>query len=363
MAYEKHIFTPLTIKSIEFKNRTWLSPMCQYSSKNGYPDDWHLVHLGSRAVGGAGLVMVEATAVTPEGRISPHDLGIWSDDHIEHFKRVSDFVKTQGAVSGIQIAHAGRKGSVSAPWLEVNPLETWQTIAPSAIAFSQDYASPKEMTHSDVSDAIQAFVSATERSLKAGFQVLELHMAHGYLMHQFLSPISNHRKDEYGGNLENRMRFPLEVARAVRGVWPNELPLFVRVSATDWAKGADELNANVPSTDSWGLFETISFSRKLKEIGIDLIDCSSGGTLPQAVIPTGPGYQVPFAETIRRESNIMTAAVGMITEPVQAETILLEQQADAIFIGREFLRNPYWSIHAARSFGIKVQNPKQYGRA
>lgn len=363
MAYERHLFTPLTIKSIEFKNRIWLSPMCQYSSKNGYPNDWHFVHLGSRAVGGAGLVMVEATAVTPEGRISPDDMGIWSDDHIGSFKRLSDFVKEQGAVSGIQIAHAGRKGSVAAPWLQEKAIEGWQTVAPSSVPFSEDYATPREMTHDDISDAIQAFVYAAKRSLKAGFQVLELHMAHGYLMHEFLSPISNMRNDEYGGSLENRMRFPLEVAQAVRKNWPSDLPLFVRISATDWAKGADELNANILNTDSWGLFESISFSRKLKDIGVDLIDCSSGGMLPNAVIPTGPGYQVPFSEAIRRDSNVMTAAVGMITEPAQAETILLEQQADAIFVGREFLRNPYLPIHAAQSLGVKTLKPKQYGRA
>lgn len=363
MAYERHLFTPLTIKGIEFKNRIWLSPMCQYSSKNGYPNDWHFVHLGSRAVGGAGLVMVEATAVAPEGRISPDDMGIWSDEHIESFRRLSDFVKSQGAVSGIQIAHAGRKGSVAAPWLQINALEKWQTIAPSSVPFSEDYATPREMTERDISGTICAFACATERSLKAGFQVLELHMAHGYLMHEFLSPISNLRTDKYGGNLENRMRFPLEVARAVRKKWPQELPLFVRISATDWAKGAGEININAPSDDSWGVFESILFARKLKEIGVDLIDCSSGGMLPNAVIPTGPGYQVPFAEAIRRDSKIKTAAVGMITDPAQAETILLEQQADAIFVGREFLRNPYLPIHAAHCLGVKAQKPQQYGRA
>jgi len=363
MANEKHLFAPLNIKSIEFKNRLWLSPMCQYSSKNGYPTDWHFVHLGSRAVGGAGLVMVEATAVTPEGRISPNDMGIWSDDHIESFKRLSDFIKSQGAVSGIQIAHAGRKGSVAAPWLQIDAEEKWKTIAPSSIPFAEGYATPREMTERDISDTIQSFICAAERSLKAGFQVLELHMAHGYLMHEFLSPISNLRKDEYGGCLENRMRFPLEVAQAVRNKWPAELPLFVRISATDWAKETDELNANAANADSWGLFESITFSHKLKEIGVDLIDCSSGGMLPNAAIPTGPGYQVPFAEVIRERANIMTAAVGMITDPLQAETILLEQQADAIFVGREFLRNPYLPLHAAQTLGVKAQKPKQYGRA
>lgn len=363
MPNEKRLFTPLTIKSLTFKNRIWLSPMCQYSGHDGYPTDWHYVHLGSRAVGGAGLVMVEATAVTPEGRISPQDLGLWSDDHIAKFKHISDFLKSQGAVTGIQIAHAGRKGSVGAPWLSASPIDAWQTIAPSAIAFSEGYKTPREMTENDIDEVRHAFVCAAERSIKAGFQVLELHMAHGYLMHQFLSPISNTRSDRYGGCLENRMRFPLELAQAVRHVWPDELPLFVRISATDWFDAVTDLHAPAPSAASWGLFESIVFSKKLKDIGVDLIDCSSGGTLPNATIPTGPGYQVPFSEIIRRESTMMTAAVGMITVPLQAETILLEKQADAIFIGREFLRNPYWPIDAARALGVESQRPKQYGRA
>lgn len=365
MMQEKQLFTPLAIKKIQFKNRIWVSPMCQYSSIDGHSNDWHIVHLGSRAVGGAGLVMMEATAVTPDGRISTDDMGIWSDDHIEGHKRLTHFIKNQGAISGIQIAHAGRKGSTSAPWHDAahEMSNQWQTIAPSPIPFKPEGQVPREMTHDDIADVTQAFVFAAQRSLEAGFQLLELHMAHGYLMHQFLSPISNQRRDEYGGNLINRMRFPLEIAHAVRSVWPEDLPLFVRISATDWAGSADELNFKNPIPGAWGLCESITFCNKLKEIGVDLIDCSSGGTLPNAIIPTGPGYQIPFAEAIRREVNIMTAGVGIITEPFQAESILVERQADAIFLGREFLRNPYWPIHAAQSLGVEFQRPEQYGRA
>jgi len=354
------LFTSLKIKSVEIKNRVWVSPMCQYSSQNGHPTDWHFVHLGSRAVGGAGLVLVEATAVSPEGRISPDDSGIWSDDHIASFRRITDFVKTQKCVIGIQLAHAGRKGSTSAPWLGdkilLEPEGGWKTLAPSPISFKQGEISPLEMTQDDLSKVINDFENATVRSLKAGFQVIEIHMAHGYLMHGFLSPISNRRGDSFGGSLENRMRLPLQVAQSVRKKWPDELPLFVRISATDWA---DES----ATTLSWKLSDSIIFSRKLKEIGIDLVDCSSGGTLPNAEIPTGPGYQVPFSEAIRKESGILTAAVGMITEPVQAESILLEKKADAIFMARELLRDPYWPLHAARKLGIKILKPVQYGRS
>ena len=371
MPHEKNLFIPLKIKSIEIRNRTWVSPMCQYSSQDGHPTDWHFVHLGSRAVGGAGLVMVEATAVSPEGRISPDDSGIWSDDHVAGFKRISDFVKAQGATSGIQLAHAGRKGSTAAPWLGGKVLHEsergWQTVAPSAIPFDSGDPAPQEMNSEAMAKVISDFERAAARSLKAGFQVLELHMAHGYLMHEFLSPISNVRQDQYGGSLENRMRFPLEVAKAVRKIWPDELPLFARISATDWAEGPDELKAiaekRATGSKSWNLAESIIFCLRLKEAGIDLIDCSSGGTLPRAQIPVGPGYQVPFAEVIRRESGILTAAVGMITDPVQAEAILVQQQADAIFMAREFLRDPYWPARAARSLGVKIQSPKQYGRS
>ncbi len=371
MAHTTNLFVPLKIQSIEFRNRIWVSPMCQYSSRDGHPTDWHLVHLGSRALGGAGLVMVEATAVSPEGRISPDDSGIWSDEHIASFRRVADFVKAQGAVSGIQIAHAGRKGSTSAPWLGDRVLSEsergWTTLAPSGIPFRAGDPPPQEMTAEDILKAISDFEAAAVRSREAGFQVLELHMAHGYLMHEFLSPVSNRRTDEYGGSLENRLRFPLAVAKAVRNKWPAELPLFARISATDWAAGPEELDnaaaRRAPDTGAWCLADSIALSRRLKENGIDLIDCSSGGTLPDAKIPTGPGYQVPFAETIRREVEIRTAAVGMITDPVQAESILHLKQADAIFMAREFLRNPYWPRQAARAFGVKLPKPVQYGRS
>jgi 2,4-dienoyl-CoA reductase-like NADH-dependent reductase (Old Yellow Enzyme family) len=371
MTQETKLFNPLKIKSIEFKNRIWVSPMCQYSSSNGHPTDWHFVHLGSRAVGGAGLVMVEATAVSPEGRISPDDSGIWSDDHIASFKRLTDFIKERDSVAGIQIAHAGRKASTAVPWAGNKVLGEseggWQTVAPSPIPFKEGDPAPHEMDQNDIAKVISDFENAAERALKAGFQVLEIHMAHGYLMHEFLSPVSNQRQDQYGGSLENRMRLPLEIASAVRKKWPADLPLFVRISATDWAEGPAELNEvnGKPEHEpkSWKLSESVILSQKLKEAGIDLIDCSSGGNLPTAQIPMGPGYQVPFAEAIRKEVNIMTAAVGMITEPVQAETILQQQQADAVFLAREFLRNPYWPFHAAQSLGVKLQRPVQYARA
>jgi 2,4-dienoyl-CoA reductase-like NADH-dependent reductase (Old Yellow Enzyme family) len=359
MTHERHLFTPLTIREVTFKNRIWISPMCQYSSKEGHPTDWHFIHLGSRAVGGAGLVMVEATAVAPEGRISPHDSGMWSDDHILSFKRITDFIKAQGAICGIQIAHAGRKASTAAPWVGGQALSKaeggWQTIAPSPIPFKEGDPTPHEMNSVDIEKTIQDFVTATKRCLKAGFEVLELHMAHGYLMHEFLSPISNQRDDEYGGTLENRMRFPLQIAAAVREKWPHHLPLFVRISATDWVEG--------PENNAWTLGQSIVFSRELKKLGIDLIDCSSGAILPSVTIPLGPGYQVQFAEAIKKEADTMTAAVGLITEPIQAETILLQHQADAIFIARESLRNPYWPVHAARALGVRIERPDQYGRA
>ncbi len=371
MNHEPKLFTSLKIKSVEFKNRIWVSPMCQYSSQNGHPTDWHFVHLGSRAVGGAALVMIEATAVSPEGRISPDDSGIWLDEHIGSFKRLVDFAKKQGAVMGLQLAHAGRKASTSAPWLGQKVLSEsergWQTFGPSAIAFGEGERPPHEMNLEDMKKVIRDFESATERSLRAGFQVIELHMAHGYLMHSFLSPLSNQRKDNYGGSLVNRMRFPLEVARAVRNKWPNELPLFVRISATDWNDGAEELK-NITEkksfeTRAWNLAESIEFCRELKTIGVDLIDCSTGGTLQHPQIPVGPGYQVPFSEAIRRDSKVMTAAVGMITDPIQAESILFQQQADAVFLARELLRDPYWPLHAAQALGVKIKLPSQYGRA
>lgn len=349
------LFSKIKIREIEFRNRIFVSPMCQYSSKNGMADDWHLVHLGSRAVGGAGLVMTEATAVSPEGRISPADLGIWSDEHANLLKRITDFVKSQRAVAGIQLAHAGRKASTKVPWVgdgELSPEEKpWQTLAPSAVPFSDNYPKPKEMTKDDIDLVIQQFRDAARRSLMAGFQVVEIHMAHGYLLHEFLSPISNRRSDKYGGDFRNRIRLPLEVVVAIREVWPDELPLFVRISATDWIEGG------------WDLAQSVNLARELVKLGVDLIDCSSGGIAPGAKIPTAYGYQVHFSEFIRKNVGIMTGAVGMITNAIQAENILVTEQADVVFLAREFLRDPYFPLHAATVLGDDPQYPVQYLRA
>jgi len=349
------LLEPLKIREIEFGNRLWVSPMCQYSSEDGMPTDWHLVHLGSRAVGGAGLVMQEATAVSPEGRISPQDAGIWSDAHAEAYRRITKFIKENGAIAGIQIAHAGRKASTAAPWNGGKKVDEsaggWQTVAPSAIAFAEDYPMPREMNAADIEKAINDFVTAAELALKAGFEVIEIHAAHGYLLHEFLSPLSNQRTDEYGGSFENRVRLPLEVTGKVRAIVPANLPVFVRISATDWTE------------NGWDLAQSVEFCRKLKEIGVDLIDCSTGGNVPHARIPVAPGYQVPFAAEIRRQAKILTAAVGMITEPKQAEEILQKGEADAVMIARQFLREPYFPFRAARELGGEIDVPKQYGRA
>ena len=316
------------------------------------PTDWHLVHLGSRAVGGASLVMVEATAVSPEGRISPHDSGMWSDDHALAFKRITKFIKNQGAVPGMQLAHAGRKASTDAPWRGGKPLAEneggWQPIAPSPVPFDDTSKTPRELTQGDLVDVISQFLAAAHRSIEAGFEVLEIHMAHGYLLHEFLSPLSNRRTDEYGGPLENRMRFPLKLAEALRQAWPDNLPLFVRISSTDWLDGG------------WDLDQSIAFCRRLKALGADLIDCSSGALAPHAKIPAGPGFQVPFAAAIRQEAQIATGAVGFITQPVQAEQIIATGQADAILMAREFLREPYWPLHAAKVLNVDIPWPPQY---
>ncbi|MEJ2050001.1 MAG: NADH:flavin oxidoreductase/NADH oxidase [Calditrichota bacterium] len=350
-----HLFTPLKIKEVEFRNRIFVSPMCQYSSVEGMPTDWHLVHLVSRAVGGAGLVMVEATAVSRQGRISPDDSGIWADDHIRGFQRITRLVKDQGAIPGIQLAHAGRKASTRKPWLGGGPLakneHPWQTLAPSAVPFADGYPAPKEIDENDLDELLQQYETAARRALEAGFKTVEIHMAHGYLLHQFLSPLSNKRIDKYGGSFENRIRFPLEVARVVRDNWPDHFPLFVRISVTDWADSG------------WDLEQSIQLAKSLKEIGIDLIDCSSGGLIPGVKIPAAPGYQTGFAAEIRRQAGIKTAAVGMITEPHQAEHILTTGQADAVFMAREMLRNPYWPLKAARELGDDVEWPHQYQRA
>lgn len=349
------LFEKLKLREIEFRNRIWVSPMCQYSSEDGMPNDWHLVHLGSRATGGAGLVIMEATAVSPEGRISPSDAGIWSDKHADAYKRITEFIKSQGAIAGIQIAHAGRKASTAEPWNGGKIVDEgyggWETIAPSAIAFADDYPQPREMTKADIEQAIEDFAAAAKRSVDAGFEVIEIHAAHGYLFHEFLSPLSNERTDEYGGTLENRMRFPLETVRRVRAAVPENLPVFVRISATDW------------TASGWDLEQSIEFCKELRNIGIDLIDVSTGGNVPDAAIPVAPGYQVPFAAEIRRQVGIATAAVGMVTEPKQAEEILQKSEADAILLAREFLRDPYFPFRAALEVGGEVDVPKQYGRA
>lgn len=349
------LFEKLTIRGTTFQNRLWVSPMCQYSSVDGMPTDWHLVHLGSRAVGGAGAVIVEATAVSPEGRISPTDSGIWTDEHGVAFSRITKFIREQGSVAGIQLAHAGRKASTAAPWFggkKVNEADGgWETVAPSAIAFSDDYPMPREMNVADIDKVISDFVAAATRSVDAGFGVIEIHAAHGYLLHEFLSPLSNKRIDEYGGDFAGRVRLPLAVATAVRNAIPDTMPLFVRISATDWADGG------------WDLEQSIGLSKMLKELGIDLIDCSSGALVSYAQMVVEPNYQVPFAEAIRREAGIATAAVGLITDPQQAEKILQTGQADAIMVARQFLREPYFAFRAAKELDSQVDVPRQYGRA
>ena len=350
------LFSPLKIRDVTLRNRIAVSPMCEYSSDDGFANDWHLVHLGSRAVGGAGLVMVEATAVEARGRITPGDHGIWKDEHIEMLIRIAAFVKKQGAVAAIQIAHAGRKASCYVPW-EKNgaPLPpedgAWVTVAPSAVPFREGDPAPAALDTAGIRATVEAFAEAARRALTAGFEVLEIHGAHGYLINEFLSPLSNRRTDEYGGAFENRIRFLLEVIAAVRAVWPERLPLWVRISATDWKEGG------------WTIDDSVKLAAELKTRGVDLIDCSSGGSAVDAKMTLGPGYQVPFAERIRRETGILTGAVGMITEPRQAEEIIASGQADVVLLAREFLRDPYWPLHAARALGVDVEPPVQYTRA
>ncbi len=348
------LFTPLKLRGMEFRNRIFVSPMCQYSSDEGLPTPWHLVHLGSRAVGGAGLVMVEATAVTPDGRISPGDSGLWSDAHAEAFAPIAAFVRAHGAAAGLQLAHAGRKASTAAPWEGGRPLApgagAWPTVAPSAVPFG-DFPAPRALDREEIAGLVEQFAAAARRADAAGFQVVEIHMAHGYLLHEFLSPLSNRRDDEFGGDFEGRSRFPLQVARAVREVFPRDKPVFVRISATDWAEGG------------WDLPQSVALSRRFQEIGIDLVDCSSGGLVADAKVKVGPGYQVPFAEAVRREAGIPTAAVGLITEPAQAEQIVADGKADAVCLARAMLRDPYWPLHAARALGADAPWPVQYLRA
>ena len=351
-----HLFDSFTIRDLEFSNRVFVSPMCEYSSVDGYANDWHLVHLGSRAVGGAGLVLTEATAVLPEGRISPQDLGIWKDEHVDFLKRIVSFIHEQGSAAGMQLAHAGRKASTRRPWEGDGVVpETeggWQNVmAPSAIRFADNYPTPQALAVDDIQQVVRAFAAAARRACDAGFRVIEIHAAHGYLIHEFLSPLSNHRDDSYGGPFENRTRLIREIVTAVRSSWPKGAPLFVRISASDWVEGG------------WDLEQSIELARSLKQLGVDLIDCSSGGTVPHAKIPAGPGYQTPFAQRIRHEAEILTGAVGMITSAVQAEQIIGTGQADAIVIAREFLRDPYWPLRAAKELGQSISWPVQYLRA
>ncbi len=351
-----HLFEPLSIRDVTFRNRIAVAPMCQYSSQDGYANDWHLVHLSSRAVGGAGLVMTEAAAVEPRGRISPQDLGIWSDGHGEALAKIVALIHNFGAVAAIQLAHAGRKASTAPPWEGGKGVDESQggwrpVVGPSAIAFD-DLPIPEALSIEGIQEITNAFVQAARRSLEAGFKVVEIHAAHGYLLHQFLSPLSNHREDKYGGSFENRTRLLREVVQGVRDVWPERYPLWVRISATDWVD------------NGWDIEQSVALADKLKPLGVDLIDCSSGGSVPSVKIPVGPGYQTPFAERIRREAKILTGAVGMITSPPQADHIIRTGQADVVLLARELLRDPYWPLRAAKQLGHDDNIfPVQYDRA
>ena len=349
------LFSPLTVRSVTFPNRIVVSPMCQYSSVDGFANDWHLVHLGSRAVGGAGAVVIEATAVSPEGRISHGDMGLWKDEHIEFMKRIAAFIHSQGSIAGIQLAHAGRKASHHAPWLggeSLRPEEmAWQTLGPSAISFKEGTPVPREMEIEDIELVKVQFRSAALRALKAGFKLIEVHAAHGYLLHEFLSPFSNVREDAYGGSFENRTRLLLEVIDHIRSVWPEELPLFVRISVTEWVEGG------------WTTEDSIALSKIVKQHGVDLVDCSTGGNISGVKIPLVPLYQVPYAEKIKKESGILSGAVGLITTPEEAESIIRDGKADLVVMARELLRDPYFPLHAAKKLGFDITWPNQYLRA
>jgi 2,4-dienoyl-CoA reductase-like NADH-dependent reductase (Old Yellow Enzyme family) len=349
------LFAPLTIRGLTLRNRIGVSPMCQYSCEDGFATDWHLVHLGSRAIGGSALVFTEATAVAARARISAFDLGIWKNEHIAPLARIAAFLKAHGSAAGIQLAHAGRKASARRPWegggLIPEGEGGWQPDAPSPAPFRSDDPPPRELSHDAIRGVADDFRAAAERALRAGFQVVEIHGAHGYLLHEFLSPLSNFRKDEYGSPFENRIRIVLEVAAAVRAAWPENLPLFLRISCSDWVEGG------------WTIEESVELARRVKPLGVDLIDCSSGGTVPTAQIPLAPGYQVPFAEHIRREAGILTAAVGLITTPEQADGIVRSGKSDVVLLAREFLRDPYFGLHAAQALGAPADVPLPYGRA
>jgi len=351
-----HLFTPLEIRSVHLRNRIGVSPMCEYSSVDGYANDWHFVHLGSRAVGGAAMVMTEAAAVLPEGRISPQDLGIWDDGHIAMLAKIFRFIEEHGAVPAMQLAHAGRKASTEVPWKGMRALDEseggWRPIfAPSPVPFSEKYPLPEALDARGIARVVEAFASAARRALVAGAKIIEIHSAHGYLLHEFLSPLSNFRKDSYGGSFENRTRALRETVHAVRSVWPSNLPLFVRISATDWAESG------------WTPDDSVQLAKQLAPLGVDLIDCSSGAILPEIRIPVGSGYQVPLAHKVRKESGVMTAAVGMITEPVQADQIVRNGDADFVLLARELLRDPYWPLRAADELKHDGPWPKQYLRA
>ncbi len=351
-----HLFEPLTVRGITLRNRIGVSPMCQYSYTDGMSNDWQMVHLGARAAGGAGLVMAEATAVEGRGRITPDDLGIWSDAHIEPLSRVAQFIKAQGAVPGIQIAHAGRKASTQRPWDGGGPLPAedprgWQVVGASPVPFDEGYQTPHELTQAEIGQVQSAFKAAASRALAAGFEWLEIHAAHGYLIHSFYSPIANQRSDRYGGSFENRTRFLVETACAVREAWPEELPLAVRISGTDWIDGG------------WAVDDSVELSRQLKSVGVDLVDCSSGGILHRVKVPVGPSYHVPISERVRREAGILTAAVGLITSPEQADEHIRNGRADVVLLGREMLRDPYWALHAAQALKQPAPVPPQYLRA
>jgi 2,4-dienoyl-CoA reductase-like NADH-dependent reductase (Old Yellow Enzyme family) len=351
-----HLFSPLELREVTLRNRIVVSPMCQYSSVDGFANDWHLVHLGSRATGGAGLVIVEASAVEARGRISPSDQGIWKDEHVEFLTRIANFVRGQGAAAGIQLAHAGRKASTRVPWEGGGTIPPtadggWTPVAPSAVPFKPEDAPPEELSESGIREIVEAFRRAAERALRAGFQVVEIHGAHGYLINEFLSPLSNRRTDRYGGSFENRVRFALEVVEAVRSAWPERLPLFLRISATDWVDGG------------WTVDDSVELARRVGKAGVDLIDCSSGGVSPLQKIELRPGYQVPFAERVRCEAGIPTAAVGLITTTEQADEIVRTGKADLVLLAREFLRDPYFPLRAAKALGVEIQGPVQYLRA
>ncbi|MFE7528232.1 NADH:flavin oxidoreductase/NADH oxidase [Kitasatospora sp. NPDC057542] len=363
------LFAPLTLRALTVSNRIWMPAMCQYSAAPdgdaaGVPTDWHFTHLAARAAGGTGLIITEATAVSPEGRISPYDLGIWNDEQAAAFRRITSFLKSQGTVPAIQLAHAGRKASTERTWVDrggpVAPGEEhgWTPVGPSAEAFSPAHTTPDELTEARIGDIVRQFADAARRALDAGFQVAEIHGAHGYLVHEFLSPAANHRTDGYGGSFEGRIRFALEVVDAVRSVWPEDLPVFFRVSATDW------LTENAQDgREGWTSQDTVRLAKELRAHGVDLLDVSTGGIVPDARIEAAPGFQVPFAEAVRRETDLPVAAVGLITDPAQAQAILAGGHADAVLLGRELLRNPYWARHAAAELGGEVTTPVQYHRA